>query len=523
MALAGVAARSARGARASCSTRSGSTSKYGVRPDLLSGGQRQRVAIARALANRPEVVFADEPTANLDSHTADGILDLMREVSESGGVAFLFATHDPRVVARARRVVSLHDGRIESDVAAMNAFALAWRNLLRQRRRTILMGAVVALGFAAFALAGGFIAQSFAGLKEGTIQSVGQLQVVDRRAVSGTEEKTLEFGLRDGARARAIVARDPAVEAVIPRIDFVGLGTNGAPLGALPGRRRGPGAGGEGDAGGRPHRLGALPFGRRRRRRRPRHGDGRGPRGEAGRLDHAHGHDAGRDLERGRRDRRRPRRRPDQGAERPLRRDRIGPLARGCCSPTETVSKLVVFLEGRRRKPTAAKRLEQALTAAGYPVAMRHWKELAVFYGQVRLLYIGIFGFVGAVLVVIVILSAAIVMTMAVTERTREIGTLRALGTRPSGIQRMFLAEGVAIALVGCAAGAVLALVIRSALNASGIILPPPPGATHGMPINVEFYPLAYAAGILGDGADHAPGVVLSRRAGLRGSRSWRR
>ena len=78
--------------------------------------REQRVAIARALANRPEVVFADEPTANLDSHTADGILDLMREVSESGGVAFLFATHDPRVVARARRVVSLHDGRIESDV-----------------------------------------------------------------------------------------------------------------------------------------------------------------------------------------------------------------------------------------------------------------------------------------------------------------------------------------------------------------------------------------------------------------------
>jgi putative ABC transport system ATP-binding protein len=94
----------------------GLSGKYGVRPDLLSGGQRQRVAIARSLANRPDVVFADEPTANLDSHTAEGILELMREVCESGGVAFLFATHDPRVVARARRVVLLHDGRVESDV-----------------------------------------------------------------------------------------------------------------------------------------------------------------------------------------------------------------------------------------------------------------------------------------------------------------------------------------------------------------------------------------------------------------------
>jgi putative ABC transport system ATP-binding protein len=94
----------------------GLAEKGGVRPDLLSGGQRQRVAIARALANRPAIVFADEPTANLDSRTAEEILDLMRGINESSGVAFLFATHDPRVVARARRVLLLHDGRVESDV-----------------------------------------------------------------------------------------------------------------------------------------------------------------------------------------------------------------------------------------------------------------------------------------------------------------------------------------------------------------------------------------------------------------------
>jgi putative ABC transport system ATP-binding protein len=76
------------------------------------------VAIARALANRPAVVFADEPTANLDSHTAEEILDLMREISDTSGVAFLFATHDPRVVARARRVITLHDGAVEQDVRA---------------------------------------------------------------------------------------------------------------------------------------------------------------------------------------------------------------------------------------------------------------------------------------------------------------------------------------------------------------------------------------------------------------------
>ena len=82
-------------------------------------------------------------------------------------------------------------------------------------------------------------------------------------------------------------------------------------------------------------------------------------------------------------------------------------------------------------------------------------------------------------------------------ERTREVGTLRAIGTRPSRILRMFLVEGVVIALAGCVAGTVLALIVRSVLNASGIILPPPPGATHGMPINVKLYPLAYGAGLL--------------------------
>jgi putative ABC transport system ATP-binding protein len=96
----------------------GLAGKGGVRPDLLSGGQRQRVAIARALANNPAVVFADEPTANLDSRTSEEILDLMRQINSSQRVAFLFATHDPLVVSRARRIVTLHDGAIESDQAA---------------------------------------------------------------------------------------------------------------------------------------------------------------------------------------------------------------------------------------------------------------------------------------------------------------------------------------------------------------------------------------------------------------------
>ena len=117
MALSGVEKRRCRSAARDLLRSVGIAEKENVRPDLLSGGQRQRVAIARALANSPEIVFADEPTANLDSHTASDILDLMGRLNALNGVAFLFATHDPRVVARAKRVLVLRDGEIVEDRA----------------------------------------------------------------------------------------------------------------------------------------------------------------------------------------------------------------------------------------------------------------------------------------------------------------------------------------------------------------------------------------------------------------------
>ena len=85
------------------------------RPSELSGGQQQRVAIARAIAARPAIVLADEPTANIDSANADALLEMMETLNREQQVTFLFSTHDPRVMARARRLIRLVDGRIESD------------------------------------------------------------------------------------------------------------------------------------------------------------------------------------------------------------------------------------------------------------------------------------------------------------------------------------------------------------------------------------------------------------------------
>ena len=85
------------------------------RPLELSGGQQQRVAIVRAVAAGPAVVLADEPTANVDSATAEALLDMMETLNREQQVTFLFSTHDPRVMARARRLIRLADGQIESD------------------------------------------------------------------------------------------------------------------------------------------------------------------------------------------------------------------------------------------------------------------------------------------------------------------------------------------------------------------------------------------------------------------------
>ena len=85
------------------------------RPSELSGGQQQRVAVARALAAKPALILADEPTANLDSHTAAALLDMMVKLNADRGTTFVFSTHDPMVMERATRIVHLRDGRVESE------------------------------------------------------------------------------------------------------------------------------------------------------------------------------------------------------------------------------------------------------------------------------------------------------------------------------------------------------------------------------------------------------------------------
>jgi len=84
-------------------------------PSQLSGGQQQRVAVARAIVSTPDIILADEPTANLDSKTGSALLDMMRNLNETKGITFVFSTHDKMIMERSKRLVRLKDGMIDSD------------------------------------------------------------------------------------------------------------------------------------------------------------------------------------------------------------------------------------------------------------------------------------------------------------------------------------------------------------------------------------------------------------------------
>ncbi len=378
----------------------------------------------------------------------------------------------------------------------MRTWRLAWRNVGRNRRRSLLCAGVVVVGFAGFALAGGFMAQSLEGLREGTIRSgMGHLQFAARGAFDGGADAAREPLIENAAAIEAAIRSDPAVVEVLPRLDFVGLLTNGAR--SVPTIGTGLDPAGEARVMDQPKTLAAGRWLADRDERAVVLGAGLAKSlglavGDGATLLATTGDGTLNAIDA-----------TVVGlADLPIKEldDRYLAASLGLASDLlmtqGKVSRLVVVLRDHRDAGAARARLLAAIGGAGGTVEARTWEELAQFYRQVRTLYLGIFGFMGAVLVAVVLLATANTMLMAAAERTREIGTLRALGTRPGALRRVFLAEGVLLALAGCAAGAALSLVLRFALNHSGLTLPPPPGATHGSPLFVKFYAAAYAAGL---------------------------
>ena len=382
---------------------------------------------------------------------------------------------------------------------------LALRSVLRQRRRTLLTVAVLATGFLALALAGGFAHQTFQGLADSAIRGgLGHVQILNPAALSGDEAQSLEHGLLGGEALAERLRRDPAVAEALPRISFMGLLTDGARSVAFLGTGVDP----EREA----RHMASL----------EQVADGaKVPAGRGGRWLSAH---------------------PDarevvlgtglaaslkasvgslltlmattrDGALNAVDVEVVGlqdvglkelndrTLAVSLATAAQLVdagparSQISVVL---KRPETAAAEVPRLAALAGTGAAALPWFERASFYRQVKLLYFAIFGFMGLVLALLVLLATANTLLMSVMERVRELGTLRALGLRPGQLLALLQWEGALLGLAGSAAGLALTLLLRAGLNALHLQLPPPPGTSHGYELNIHFVPMVYLVSFLG-------------------------
>ena len=374
---------------------------------------------------------------------------------------------------------------------------LAGRNLLRHRRRTFLTGSIVVVGFVAVTMTAGFIVQTFEALRQATIDALGgHVRLFDPRADGKTDEEAQSYLIDDWEGLARLVRKDPRVVRILPKLSFFGLAAKGERsvaylgTGTEPEQERASGfapdlvvagrffANPDADevmlGAGLARSLGAAP------------GDlitvlTTATDGSLNAVDAA----------------------VVAILQYPVKEmdDRVLFLpyraAARLLKAEGKVHVLAVRLSRDEETDAAARSVAEAARTAGRPVAVKTWLETAAFYKQVRLLYIGIFLFTGIVLAVVVILAVANTMTMSVFERTREMGTLLAIGMERGQVKKLFLLEGLLLAAAGTLLGAVLSLLFRAGLNALSIQMPPPPGGTRGTLLFVRFFPIAYAAGFV--------------------------
>jgi putative ABC transport system permease protein len=382
---------------------------------------------------------------------------------------------------------------------------LALRNVLRNRRRTALTLLVVIAGFMALSLAGGFMAQTFQGLADGAIRGgLGHLQIMHPKAMEGDEAQSLEFAVSEGEALALRLRQDPAVLEALPRITFMGLLSNGPRSVAFLGTGVDPqreaahmacltqvkdGAKAPGGEGSRWLAAGAGT-------REVVLGTG---------LARSLGATVGTSLT--------LMSTTQSGALNAVDVEVVGlqdlglrelndrflsvslDTAATLVDAGETRSRISVLL----RDPDALDRVLPHIKAqAGPEVAVAPWTELASFYRQVKVLYLAIFGFMGLVLFLVVLLATANTLLMSVMERLREFGTLRALGLQAPQLTALLQWEGALLGLAGSALGLVATLLLRAGVNALHILMPAPPGTSHGYELNIHLVPWVYLGVFLG-------------------------
>ena len=353
----------------------------------------------------------------------------------------------------------------------------AWLNTRRNRRRSLVTVAIAALGTAAILLAGGFALSTYQGLAEASARTTGHLVLARTAQFDGFEDTPLQHGLTDAQALRQRLLADPAVRQVLPRVEFGGLISNGDKSVIMMGVGIEPDAefavkgpfltveAGRELAGAE---RGAVMLGA---------GLARNLKAQPG---------ASLTLLAG----------TTEGAMNALDVTVAGVVSTGVPEidqrlvytdvataqrllVTDRVSSLGIFLDRMEATLPARDRLGATLP----DLALRTWEEQAPFYRSVRALYNRIFGALGLIIGVIVVVVVANAMAMSVIERTREIGTLRALGTRPGQLLQTLAMEGLLLGAAGGAIGAAITVAVSVALQLFPVMMPPPPGRSTGYPL----------------------------------------
>jgi putative ABC transport system permease protein len=359
---------------------------------------------------------------------------------------------------------------------------IAFRNIFRNRRRSAITLLVIVFGSVGLILFGGYKAHTFYALRESTIRSrLGHLQIYRKGYATAESQKPLAYALDDVAAVRAVVERDPRVKMTAAQITLMGLVSNGEKSETfiavavepekeklMQSQRITSGSNlpvNEPDAA----MLGAGLA----KSMHVKPGDyvTLMTTTVAGSLNAMDVRVAGIFITGVKEYDERAVKMPISGAQMLMQ--------------TKKVERLLVFLKDTDDTSAVHASLATKLPA----VEFKEWKELASFYNQVVALYNGIFGFLGFIVFAIVIFSVANTIMMSIFERTREIGTLMAIGTTRSRLWRMFLTEGFAIGVIGGALGVAAGVAIANFINHGNVMLPPPPGYTVGYRLQIMMQP----------------------------------
>ena len=367
----------------------------------------------------------------------------------------------------------------------------AWANTLRNRRRSAVTLAIAALGTAAILLAGGFALFTYQGLAQASARTTGHLVIAKPEQFSRDEDQPLQWGLDDADALRQRLLADDAVRQVLPRVEFTGLISNGdkstvmMAVGVEPDAEfavKGPAMlmkSGRVLAGTEPLQV-MLGEGLARSLKAEPGSSltllASTTEGALNALDVTMAGTFATGV-------------PEM--DKRLVYTDVATAQRLLVSPR--VSSLGVFLDRMEATPAAQQRL-QALWPA---LQVQTWEQQAAFYRGVRALYDRIFGALGLIIGVIVLFVVTNAMAMTVIERTREVGTLRALGTLPGQLVRSFALEGLLLGGLGACLGALLAGAVTLSLLLFPVEMPPPPGRSVGYPLQIAFDPTLYGATLL--------------------------